>query len=85
MEQVRSRRISALVPPKEEEVSHFGSGYDLQWRIIKMAMIVICLIGCGYQVFTIMAIFFLFPNNVVVRVETGKLDLPGITICSSVK
>lgn len=55
-------------------------------KVVKMIIMSLAVGGAGYQVVVIMGLFFHYPTNVVVAVETTPyLELPGITICSSVR
>lgn len=53
---------------------------------IKLIVLVLCAAGCGYQLVSVVTLYFEYQANIAVYVETNKyLSLPGITLCSTVR
>lgn len=53
--------------------------------IAKLLVFVLCAAGCGYQLVSVVMLYFEFRANIAVYVDTNKyLTLPGLTLCSTV-
>lgn len=51
---------------------------------LKVFVILLCIIGCGWQVIPFAMKYFEYPTIVHVHLEKmNKLHLPGLTICNS--
>ena len=55
------------------------------WAYYYSFLLILCIVGGLYQIITLMEIFFKYPVNVVVSIDPAdSIELPGITLCSSV-
>lgn len=54
-------------------------------KLIKLGLLTFCVMASGYQLSSLFILYSTYPVNVVVRVErTNQLQLPGVTLCTSV-
>lgn len=72
--------VSYRLPPNNRRT------FSITWgKVLKLVVVIIALAGCGYQTVSILTIFFKYPTIIGVSVETSeKLEMPGITLCSTV-
>lgn len=52
-------------------------------RLVKMAVLLVCMTVCAYQVFQFMQLYLQYPTTVDVEIELLEFSgLPGITVCN---
>jgi len=60
-----------------------SSTYLIVHYVLRLAVLILCLLGCFVQIGTIMSIYFSYPAIVFVDLhQMDKLLLPGMTICN---
>lgn len=65
------------------ENAKFTSNSMLHY-FLKALVMCICLLGCMWQIASIIKLYFAYPTTVFVNVQNmEKLQLPGITLCNN--